>query len=174
MAALVLACSLSARLPATARPKTSKIPKVHVSSGPVAVLPSSSSCSRAYPSCVVLPLACPCPDPPFSFEEDEEGEKGSNDSDSYDPDANASATDSEEDEDDEFDTILVTVHGAKGLSRVEMMSLTDPYAVVTFNGDEVGRTSVKDNTLYPRWENQHILFRVPAGAGATDEKTSRE
>ena len=79
-------------------------------------------------------------------------------------------TDSEEDEDDLYDSIMLTIHGAKGLARVDVMSLTDPYAVATFNGEEVGRSTVKENTLNPRFEHQHIIFRVPAGAGATNDK----
>lgn len=71
----------------------------------------------------------------------------------------------EEEDEDADDCIEVTVLAAKNLGKADLLGLSDPYAVVIYNGVEIGRSTVVDNCLYPRWQGQRFRVVVPAGAG---------
>ena len=58
----------------------------------------------------------------------------------------------------------VTVVGAEGLLQADgLLGASDPYAVVTFGGVEVGRTDVLEDTLDPRWDSRFLMSVPPAG-----------
>eukprot|EP01045_Picozoa_sp_COSAG04_P038623 COSAG04_NODE_10437_length_777_cov_1.418879_1_plen_258_part_11 len=58
----------------------------------------------------------------------------------------------------------VTVVGAEGLLQADgLLGASDPYAVVTFGGVEVGRTDVLEDTLNPRWDSRFLTSVPPAG-----------
>ena len=94
----------------------------------------------------------------------EGGEEGGND----DNDSGDASEESEDSEDE--DTLQIHVMAAKGLAKADMMGLSDPYVVVRLDDREIGRTSVLDNTLYPRWdkngEGEIFSITLPAGQGA--------
>jgi len=81
----------------------------------------------------------------------------------------------EDDDDDDLDgedTMQIQILAAKNLSKVDMMGLSDPYAIIFYNEEEIGRTAVVSNNLYPRWDNQLFQIYVPAGSGCTNEDGS--
>ena len=103
----------------------------------------------------------------FSVEDEtidgQEGEKGGKDGEEEEGEEEEGEEEEEEEESD--DCIEVTVLAAKNLGKADLLGLSDPYAVVFFNGVEIGRSTVVDNCLYPRWQGQSFRVVVPAGAG---------
>ncbi|KAJ3753770.1 hypothetical protein F5878DRAFT_629384 [Lentinula raphanica] len=49
--------------------------------------------------------------------------------------------------------IRITLHGATGLVKRDMLSLPDPFAVLTVDGEQTTSTSVSRRTLNPTWNN---------------------
>ena len=88
--------------------------------------------------------------------------------------SNESKSSEEDDDDDDDDldgedTLQIQILAAKNLSKVDMMGNSDPYAIVFYNKEEIGRTVVVSNNLYPRWDMQLFQIYVPAGSGCTNE-----
>ena len=72
----------------------------------------------------------------------------------------------------------VTIVGAHGLRKTDMMGKSDPYAVVYLNDEKVGQTDFQSKTLDPNWESEFqvqipqtyhdgVLQLVPGHRGAT-------
>ncbi|KAK7469288.1 hypothetical protein VKT23_003772 [Stygiomarasmius scandens] len=56
-------------------------------------------------------------------------------------------------------SIRVTIHGASGLVKRDLLSLPDPFAVVSVDGDQTKDTAVSKRTLSPTW-NEHFDVTV--------------
>ncbi|THU79884.1 C2 calcium-dependent membrane targeting, partial [Dendrothele bispora CBS 962.96] len=50
-------------------------------------------------------------------------------------------------------------HGATGLVKRDLLSLPDPFAVLTVNGEQTSSTTVSKRTLNPSW-NEHFDITV--------------
>ena len=55
----------------------------------------------------------------------------------------------------------VIVRGASGLAKSDMFGKSDPYAIVTLDGEEVGRTEVVQKSLSPEWQNGEFEIHFP-------------
>eukprot|EP01049_Picozoa_sp_SAG25_P000385 SAG25_NODE_13_length_24452_cov_18.893976_17_plen_1151_part_00 len=55
---------------------------------------------------------------------------------------------------------IVTVISAHDLINADVLDKSDPYCVLTWNGKQVGKTSVVDNTCFPRW-NESFTIALP-------------
>ncbi|GMH58109.1 hypothetical protein TL16_g02539 [Triparma laevis f. inornata] len=47
------------------------------------------------------------------------------------------------------------------LGQADKFGLSDPICVIKYNGEEIGRTTAKDNTLSPNWQGENFLFTLP-------------
>ncbi|KAJ3792824.1 hypothetical protein GGU11DRAFT_692905 [Lentinula aff. detonsa] len=56
-------------------------------------------------------------------------------------------------------TIRITFHGATGLAKRDLLSLPDPFAVLTVDGEQTTTTSVCRRSLNPTW-NDHFDITV--------------
>lgn len=72
----------------------------------------------------------------------------------------------------------ITIVGAKGLRKTDMMGKSDPYAVLYLNDEKVGQTEFQSKTIDPTWEAEYqvqipqtyhdgVLQVVPGHRGAT-------
>ena len=50
----------------------------------------------------------------------------------------------------------------KNLGQADKFGLSDPFCIIKYGETEVGRTSVKENTLAPKWKNERFLFTLPS------------
>jgi hypothetical protein len=69
--------------------------------------------------------------------------------------------------DDKSDEIMkrtVVIKDAEGLAAADKDGTADPYVVVLWNGKEIGRTEIIENTCNPKW-NQGFDFKVPSSKG---------
>ncbi|THV00829.1 HECT-domain-containing protein [Dendrothele bispora CBS 962.96] len=57
------------------------------------------------------------------------------------------------------ESIRLTIHGATGLVKRDLLSLPDPFAVLTVNGEQTSSTTVSKRTLNPSW-NEHFDITV--------------
>eukprot|EP01041_Mallomonas_annulata_P001810 gene1810-3508_t len=69
--------------------------------------------------------------------------------------------------DGESGTLQVVVISATELARIDLFGKTNPYLVVSFNGEELGQTEVKMKTTTPKW-NTGFTFNIPTGKSITD------
>lgn len=72
-------------------------------------------------------------------------------------------------------SLTVIVHSASDLPNVDSKSLSDPFVVLSFRGCKK-KTSVKQNTLGPKWEAKDATFEwiLKAGKLQQDDKLSIE
>lgn len=66
--------------------------------------------------------------------------------------------------------VTVKVEAASGLAQADRFGKSDPFFIVRWNGTEVGRTAVIDNTLNPTYENETFDVFVPDGNGGRPPK----
>ncbi|GMI45359.1 hypothetical protein TrCOL_g8772 [Triparma columacea] len=51
-----------------------------------------------------------------------------------------------------------------GLGKADKFGLSDPFCVIMCDGEEVGRTTVKENTLSPTWDGENFVFTLDTEA----------
>ena len=56
----------------------------------------------------------------------------------------------------------ISVLSASNIMRADLFGSSDPFGIVYFNEEEIGRTSAKKNTLNPIWRDAIFVFTVPA------------
>lgn len=61
--------------------------------------------------------------------------------------------------------VSLTVVSAKGLGKVDLYGLSDPFAVVFLNGREVGRTRTLYKTVDPHWTDPEETFVLQLASG---------
>ena len=64
--------------------------------------------------------------------------------------------------------VEVTILEAVGLAQHDVFDISDPYCVVKWGSQKLGKTPVRDNTLDPRWYQPAIEFSVPMKPIETD------
>ncbi len=56
----------------------------------------------------------------------------------------------------------ISVLSASNIMRADLFGASDPFGIVYFNENEIGRTEPKKNTLNPVWRDAIFMFTVPA------------
>ena len=57
--------------------------------------------------------------------------------------------------------VELTVFAATGLAKVDLFGKSDPYCVVSWNDEAIGKTATLKKTLDPIWENEVFILRIP-------------
>ena len=72
--------------------------------------------------------------------------------------------------------LRIHIVSAKGLGQADKFGLSDPFIKIKFDGQEVAKTTVKDNTLSPLWDERFVLT-LPAEdikTGAASNRSGSE
>lgn len=56
----------------------------------------------------------------------------------------------------------LSVFEAKGLAKVDLFGLCDPFVIIKWNGKEIGKTDVISNTLDPEWKDSKFTLCIPS------------
>ena len=69
---------------------------------------------------------------------------------------------------EESSTLILQITDGKHLPKADPFSLSDPYCIVKWNDEQVGKTKIIKNTLDPLWN--HAYFEMKLTAGSEDKE----
>jgi Ca2+-dependent lipid-binding protein len=70
--------------------------------------------------------------------------------------------------DEELSKLKLQVLRAAGLAKADFFGKSDPFCIVKWKGQEVGRTKVIQKTLDPVWENENFDIEMAADLGSSE------
>jgi hypothetical protein len=68
----------------------------------------------------------------------------------------------------DHDLIVFNILAAKELNKVDLMAGCNPYCVFRYGDSTVGKSTVVQGAVFPRWQNEQFAIRVPVRDGVSE------